>query len=399
MLSLSWLQLLIMIFLFGAAFRAPWLVYFATAVGAVFGAAEWWRRRSLDGVSYHRRLRYRRGFPGEQLELTIDVENRKPLPLSWLRATDPWPGPVSPQGEVLPPNHRQRLAGSLVNVYSLRWFERVRRPVTLLLRERGIYPLGPVELESGDLFGMYRTAKEQMGQEYLTVFPELLPLNQLQLKADDPFGDRAARRPLFEDPNRTMGVRRYHPEDGFRRIHWPATARTGELQSRVYQPVTARVMVVCLNVATGHQPWLGYSPGLLELMVKAAATLAYAGVQAGVEVGLYSNGCLAHADQPFRIPPGRTPAHLAALLQALAGATPYVSSTFEKFLLRAQAEIPYGASLVILTAMLPLSLQDVLLRLRRYRPSIRLYLAGPEPPPNLPGIGCLHLPFVEAKDD
>jgi uncharacterized protein (DUF58 family) len=399
MLSASWLQLLVVIFLFGAAARVPWLVYFATAVGAVFGAAEWWRRRSLDGVSYQRRMRYRRGFPGEQLELSIEVENRKPLPLSWLRASDPWPGSISPEGETLPPDPHQHLAGSLVNVYSLRWFERVRRPVTLLLRERGIYPLGPVELESGDLFGIYRSTVERTGQEYVTVFPELLPMNLLQLKADDPFGDRSARRPLFEDPNRTMGVRRYHPEDGFRRIHWPATARTGELQSRVYQPVTARVMAVCLNVATGHQPWLGYSPGLLELMVKAAATLAYAGVQAGTEVGLYSNGCLAHADQPFRIPPGRTPAHLAALLQALAGATPYVGQPFEKFLLRAQAEIPYGASLVILTALLPPSLQDVLLRLRQYRPSIRLYLVGPEPPPSLPGINCLHLPYIEGKDE
>ena len=398
MLAPSWLQLLFLIFILGAAFQIPWLVYFAAAVGAVFGAAEWWRRRSLDGVHYQRRLRFRRGFPGEQLGVVIEVENRKLLPLSWLHTSDAWPSLVSPLGETLPPDPHQHLGGGLDNVYSLRWFERVRRPVTLLLRERGIYPLGPVELESGDLFGIYRSTKELPGQEYLTVFPELLPLNLLQLKADDPFGERSARRPLFEDPNRTMGVRRYQPEDGFRRIHWPATARTGELQSRVYQPVTARVMAVCLNVATGQQPWLGYSPGLLELMVKAAATLAYTGVQAGNEVGLYSNGSLAHADQPFRIPPGRTPAHLAALLQALAGVTPYVGLPFEKFLLRAQAEIPYGASLVILTALLPPSLQDVLLRLRLYRPSIRLYLAGAEPPPDLPGIRCLHLPYQEAED-
>jgi uncharacterized protein (DUF58 family) len=57
-----------------------------------------------------------------------------------------------------------------------------------------------------------------------------------------------------------MGIRPYHPEDGFRRIHWPATARTGELQVKVFQPVTARVMVICLNVSTETHYWMGYSP-------------------------------------------------------------------------------------------------------------------------------------------
>lgn len=392
----GWLPLLVFLFLAGATLRAPWLVYFSVAVGAVLGATHLWARHSLDKVSYHRRFRYRRGFPGETTEVGIEVENRKVLPLSWLRAEDPWPLATAPEdAALLAPSHIQG-EGRLVNVYNLRWFERVRRKFTLRFGERGIYPVGPTRLESGDLFGVSSRDAELANPEFLTVFPDLLPVERLRLPADDPFGERAARRPLFEDPNRPMGVRAYHPEDGFRRIHWTATARTGELQTRVYQPVTARTLAVCLNVATEERSWMGYSPALLEYMVSAAATLCYQGIQDGYAVGLYANGCLAHADQPFRIQPGRTQHHLAALLQALAGVTPYVAQPFEDFLLQSMGNLPFGSTLLLVTALLGDPLRETLLRLRQYRRNIVLYKAGGGPPASLPGVQMLHLPFEPA---
>jgi hypothetical protein len=169
----------------------------------------------------------------------------------------------------------------------------------------------------------------------------------LNLQTEDPFGDKHTRRRLFEDPNRPMGVRDYHPEDEFRRIHWPATARTGQLQVKVYQPVSTQVMMVCLNVATFPHYWEGVYPALLEQLIKVTATLVYQNIQDGYSVGLVSNGCLAHADQPFHIPPGRSPRQLATLLQALAEVTPFITAPFEKYLLKSAPSIPYGATLIL----------------------------------------------------
>ncbi len=59
----------------------------------------------------------------------------------------------------------------------------------------------------------------------LTVFPALLPLEELHLSPEYPIGDQRSRKRISEDPNQVMGVRDYHPEDNFRRLHWPATAR------------------------------------------------------------------------------------------------------------------------------------------------------------------------------
>lgn len=396
MIAPAWLPMLLFLFLMGALLRVPWLVYFSAAVGVVLGVAHAWSRAALNRVSYRRRFRYRRGFPGETADVSIEVENKKALPLSWLRAEDPWPLAAGPdESELMGPSHIQG-QGKLVNVYNLRWFARVKRELSIRFNERGVYPVGPTVLESGDLFGVQSQDVELPNRDLLTVFPRLLPLKSLRLDADDPFGDRAARRPLYDDPTRPMGIRAYHPEDGFRRIHWPATARTGELQTRVFQPVTARTLVVCLNVTTEEHAWLGYSSPLLETMISAAATLCYQGVQSGYGVGLFANGCLAQADQPFRIQPGRTPQHLAALLQALAGVTPIVLRPFEDFLLESLSEMPFGATILLVTARVTPALQDALLRLARYRRRIILYKVGGEAPDELPGIRCLHVTLEEA---
>lgn len=242
---------------------------------------------------------------------------------------------------------------------------------------------------------MYEQREERQPAEYLTVFPEMARLDPLLLRAENPFGDRRASKPLYEDPNRPMGIRPYQPEDGFRRIHWPATARTGELQAKVYQPVSSRVMVICLNVITEVHFWLGYNPSMLEQLVKVCAALAYQCTQDGYAVGLFSNGCLAHADQPFRIPPGRSSNQLSVLLGALAGVTPFITTQFETFLIRSMAEIPFGSTLVVVTALVTENLATTLLRLRRYRPNITLITLAESAPPAIPGIHTIHLPFFD----
>ncbi len=393
----SWAYLLLLLFVIGTLSGAPWLVAFAVAVATVIAAAVAWRRHALDHLTYRRRWHYRRGFPGEKLEVRIEVDNRKLLPISWLRVSDPWPLAVAPiDRSNLGPSHIPD-TGMLMNLYSLRWFEHINRNFTLLLKQRGVYPVGPALLESGDMFGFFDQRLEQPDQDYVTVFPEVDAFPSLMVRTNGPFGDRRARRHLFEDPNLPMGIRPYQPEDDFRRIHWPATARTGELQVKVYQPVSSQVMVVCLNAVTTAAPWMGTTHDLFEQMVRISASLVYRSMQDGYAVGLLSNGCLAHADRPFRILPGRSPNHLPSLLQALAAVTTITVTSFETYLIRSMPQIPYGAALVIVTALVTPELSDTLLRLKRYRSNITLISLEPTPPPALPGIQMIHLPYHEEE--
>ncbi len=393
MTLLRWLPVLILAFLVGLIIHQPWLVLFSAAVGIISLLGYLWGRHALDRVIYRRRWRYRRGFPGERLQVQIEIENNKLLPLSWLHAEDLWSLAVAPEDtSLLAPSHIAQM-GLLVNLCSLRWHERIRRTYDLRLRQRGIYPVGPSNLSSGDLFGLSDTFEEQDNVEYLTVFPELAPLTFEFLPTDDPLGDRRSQRRLFEDISLPIGIRPYHPEDEFRYIHWPATARSGSLQVKVFQPVSAQVMMVCLNVTTTHQAWMGIDNRLLEQLIKVSASVVYQSFQSGYSVGLISNCYLAHADHPFNILPGRSRDQLAYLLQALAAVTPYTSTSFEAFLGRSLPGLPYGATLVLVTGVVTPALVETLLRLRRYRANTTLISLDLASPPEIPGVKIVHMPF------
>jgi uncharacterized protein (DUF58 family) len=388
-----WLFLLGVFFLLGLALHSPYIVALSTAVLVVLAVAHWWQEHSLDGVIYRRRFHFKRGFPGERYPVHLEIENHKFLPLSWLRVQDPWHKMVGPEKEdILAPTHIEE-TGLLTSLVSLRWYERTRRSYMLLFRKRGVYKVGPAALESGDLFGIYQKRATIDPVETITVFPTLLPLEELNFPAENPFGDIHSRRRLFEDPNRPVGVREYHPEDGFRRVHWPATARTGQLQVKVYQPISAQVLAICLNVSTFIRHWEGYHPARLERMVSLTATYAQLGLEKGYQVGLFSNGCLSNSDQPFRIPPGRSPQQLAHLLTALAGVTPLTIAAFENYLLREVPSIPYGALMFIITSIITPELEETLVRLKRHERRITLISLAEKPPAILPGIRCIHLPF------
>lgn len=389
------LLLLTIPIILGTLLNQPWMITVAVSIAALMVAAHYWKQHALDHIHYRRRFHYTRGFPGETTDMRVEIENRKLLPISWLKATDIWPLAVPPDKKASfhlssVPNH-----GQMTNIFNLRWREKISRSYNITFQERGIHAVGPLRLDSGDLFGIFETNKTMETRDKLTVFPEILPLEALKLQADDPFGKQHARRPLFDDPNQPMGIRAYHPEDEFRRVHWPATARTGSLQVKIYQPVTAKMMVVCLNVSTRESIWLGTEHGLLEQLIKVSATLAYHGVEDGYSVGLLSNGCLMHSDQPFRILPSRSPGQLGFLLESLAAVTPYVTVSFTQHLLNAMPQLPYGATLVIVTAFVNPELTEALLRLKRYRAHTTLISLDSTPPPDVPGIRTIHLPFTE----
>ncbi|HZW02620.1 MAG TPA: DUF58 domain-containing protein [Anaerolineaceae bacterium] len=391
-----WLFVLAVMLIVGTLLNLKWLVFFVTTVGFLLAITHLWRKHSLDQVQYRRKWIYTRGFPGETADVQLEVENRKRLPVSWLKAVDNWPVAAPPvERDLLSPSHLVE-RGFLTNIFSLRGFQRAHRTYRFRFDQRGIHPIGPVRLESGDLFGLFEEAQTLEPADQLTVFPEVLPLESLRLPAEDPFGDRQAPRRLFEDPNRTIGVRGYHPEDEMRRIHWPATARTGSMQVRLYQPVSARVLMVCLNVSTSEHIWQGTASAPLEQIVKIAATICYHGMEDGYSVGLISNGGLARSDRAFKILPSRSPNHLALLLQALAGVSPITIAPFENYLLKTMPDVPLGATLLVVTPLVTTALAETLVALRRYRAHTTLISIAPEPPPEIPGVRSIHLPFEEA---
>jgi uncharacterized protein (DUF58 family) len=391
-----WITLALLLIPLGVVLEAPALLVLSAFILTLFPVAGWWNRRALRGVTYERWLSHTRAFPGETIGLTVQIANGKLLPVPWLRIQDEFPQAVRPieveSGEsLLAPSHEPE-RGFLVSLLALRWYERVRRRYTLRCYQRGVYPLGPVRYTSGDLFSLFQSERSESSTQRVIVYPRVLPLRELGVPAKAPFGDTRAPRQLFQDPSRIMGCRDHQPRDSFRHIHWKATARRGDLQVKIYEPTISLCAVICLNVATFAHPWQGMRPELLEHAIVVAASLANYAVELKYTVGLVANGAMPHADQPLKVLPGRSPDQLARILEVLAGVTPFATASIERLLRDESPNLPWGATLVVVTAVVTDELRATLARLREAGRRLVLIGVDYEPPAPPPGILCHHAP-------
>jgi len=229
---------------------------------------------------------------------------------------------------------------------------------------------------------MLRSEYTFPGDDHLLIYPQVLPIEELGLPPKNPFGETTAQRQIFEDPARTIGVRDHQPEDGFRRIHWKATARKQELQSKLYEPTTSFTLITFVNVATFDRYWYGTIPELLERVITVAASISAYAAERRYVLGLVANGSVPRSDQPIKVAPGRSPQQLSRVLEALAVVTPVATQSISELLTRESPRLPWGATLVVVTANVNDELNSTLLRLHdagRRLVLVSLAEAPPEP--------------------
>jgi uncharacterized protein (DUF58 family) len=159
----------------------------------------------------------------------------------------------------------------------------------LTCNRRGYFQLGPVVLETGDLFGLHRRFRVAAEPHFLMVLPKVIPLAGYELSSKRPIGEVRMSYRLYEDPTRIAGVRAYQRGDALNRIHWRATARTGELHSKIYEPSTVAGATILLDFHRDSHPQRD-EPYRSELAITAAASIANAVYLMDQQVGLMTNG-------------------------------------------------------------------------------------------------------------
>jgi uncharacterized protein (DUF58 family) len=344
---------------------AAWygLVVLATLLGLALAAAaltRLWSRFSLVGVSCQRVLSERRVFPGDYIELKLQLSNRKLLPLPWIQVDDEIPIGFAPDIISTPEN---RLGfGFLSKTAALLWYSRVNWKSRLYCSKRGYYQLGPVKISSGDIFGFYPRLVTQSLIDYVIVYPKLLPIEQVTIPSLFPWGNARTDRRIFEDPTRIMGIRDYKPHDSLKKIHWKATARRQSLQVKVFEPTTTLDVIIFLAIDSFDQD-RAYDNDF-EHGISMAASLAKYITDKGYPTGLFVNSRLADSGQPSTILPGSSPQQLVLLLEALAKVTRTRSGSFEEFLNQQRRSLPWGTSLVFIVHKVNDSLNIMFTNLR-----------------------------------
>jgi uncharacterized protein (DUF58 family) len=377
--------------------RNPALLALGAVMLIIVGVSTIWRNLSLSGVLYQRSFDRDHVFPDELVEMTVSVTNGKSLPLTWLRMSDMLP--VSPELDNVISQASTEVSGkyALINSYSMHARELIQRKVTLRFPARGFYTLGPVTYTSGDVFTLFTLERTYNDLSTIVVYPQIEGLEELGLPAKEPFGELKIRTSLFTDPIKTRGIRDYQPQDRFRDVHWKATARRGELQTKIYDPSTGMTLAVFLNVATMARHWLGFFPELMERVVSVAASMANYGVEQGWGVGIYANGSFPGSDQPIRVPPGRSPNQLTHILEALAAVTEFATASIENMMLRESPNLPWVSTIVLVTAVVTDETMVALERLKEAgRRVVLLSLAEESPTSDLGDVLTYHIPIGSA---
>jgi uncharacterized protein (DUF58 family) len=221
---------------------------------------------------------------GERVAVTVTVRNDGGLPVPWVLLEDLLGKAALAQR---PP--RLTVQGKRLLIALLRAGKEATLRYRVVPQMRGYYRLGPVLLETGDLFGLHRRFRIEGEPSYLLVYPRMVPLGGYDIASRRPIGDVRLTHRLYEDPTRIAGVRPYQAGDPLNRVHWGATARTGQLHSKVYEPSTLSGATVLLDFHEGGYHRQG-EPYRSELAVTAAASLANAVYLTGQQVGLITNG-------------------------------------------------------------------------------------------------------------
>jgi uncharacterized protein (DUF58 family) len=366
------------------ALRQPLLVVAGLLVGALALVPEIWYRFGLRGLVVRQTPVVRQAVLGDEVEIVLTAENRQPLPLPWVEIGAELPEALPVVGA------RVRMTGNLERVrleatLGIWAYQRVRRRLRVRCIERGAFRLGPLRVRVSDPFGILMREQQLDESELLVVYPLIAPIQRLGLSPRAPFGEQKSSLRLLEDPLRVAGVRPYMPGDAPRRVHWKATARLGELQSKLYEPATRHTLAIFLDVRTLSRAVFGYDPALAELAITAAASVASWALDQGYAVGLYANGSLgtsepgerpaertdtaAGADAArdgtrdlerriaraaralrLRVPPTSNPAQLTRILEGLARLVPVVGLPMESVLAGEQGQLPMGATLVYIGA-------------------------------------------------
>ncbi len=250
------------LFLVATNTQTGWLYVVAALLTGVLVAGYRGPRQVLRGLQ----VRCRMPAPARQGDLAdVEVELRNPSHLDRLLLTVEVALPESLPGS--PRQHRilvERLAAGQTLV--------LRQSVACTLRGYHLFPT--VTVGTGAPLGLFHHAVAcEVGQDPLVVYPRgphLAESARIHLSRNPAMQRNTTHRPGASED--FLGLRPYQAGEDTRFIHWPATARTGQIMLREFRGQAGQGRTLLVDNPVG---WIGGAPheSNLEAAISAAAGL------------------------------------------------------------------------------------------------------------------------------
>jgi uncharacterized protein (DUF58 family) len=131
---------------------------------------------------------------------------------------------------------------------------------------------------------------------------------------------------------------------------------------------------------------------LLELGIVTAASVSQYALAAGYRVGLYVNQMTRFSQGMVRVPPSQHPDQLLRILQALAQLYQMETMSISRFIRQEARNLPWGSTLVVISAQPADELLATLLDLKRVGRSVAFIKVGGDAPEiSTDGLSVYHI--------
>jgi uncharacterized protein (DUF58 family) len=354
---------LVILFIAAALLRDDFSFTILYLFAGIYIVGRWWSGRSAKAVRIVRNFTPR-AFLGDDVVMHVEIKNSGILPIPWLRVQDSLPVELA-------------APGLFKRVLSMGSHAKEEFEYVLKTHKRGYYPLGPLVVSSGDLFGLGIENRLEGGLSYLTVYPKIYILSRFELPSRSPMGTLRHKQPIFEDPTRVLSKRDYVAGDSLRRVDWKATAISGRLQVKQFEPSIALETAIFLNLNPNEYD-LHARYDATELAIIIAASISKWVIDQKQALGLNTNGLDPLAElQRFRpLPVRRGRGHLMQILDMLARVECAGTLPFLDMIRQEIVHLPWGSTLVLVTGCADEALFDELFHIRRSGFNTVLVLAG-----------------------
>jgi hypothetical protein len=249
---------------------------------AYFSSIAW-----LAGLDCTRELSQEIVRQGDSVQVKMTVHNKRGWPIPWIFLEDHFPKQCSCRGE------NTQLAVLMPG-------QSITIKYTLTFPNRGYHRIGPLVMESGDLFGLQRRFRTGEQQDYVSVLPTVAYIDTFNVASRRPQGPVRSTNSIFEDPSLLNGVREYMQGDPLNRIHWKSSARTGELFTKIFDPTAVHGATLILDLHGDS-----YVPERAqirqELAITTTSSIAYLLQMSGEQVGMITNGLDAAEEAQWRV--------------------------------------------------------------------------------------------------
>lgn len=274
-------------------------------------------------------------FPGEDLQVDLEIRNRRFFPVVWLELSFPLAKNLClvPEDSREPDEAEQvqleeehfspKLLGEL-RLPMLLWYEERRISARWTARCRGVYSMAGWRVRTGDGFGLTQVERKFPPEDVRTfyVYPKLTEV-QPDLFLRSLWNADTGTRGVMEDPTVIRSTRDYMTTDSLKRINWRLTARGLPMTVNIYEDILPKSVHFLLDGESfsGPTPHPEALEETLSILASELVRLEQAQVRCGLSL---CNGGTGKARNLF------APAATEELLCALAAYQPLAPTLNEE---------------------------------------------------------------------